>query len=711
MKTNVITCSGHRIVMSLLILLCLISLNSAREIDRPYQVSLALLEVDHKTDIHVEGHKLEKIEFNVRIPQEGTNQVVNLSVRDNKHEELVVDGYGNLFLHVIYRNPPHEVHHSVNSVVSVSDRRTRSLPDEYQITEEFNKYLKSAPAIQSENNRIKRTAQEIAGSSICDFERVGKLAIWVNRNIEYDKNLANVSRDALWVIQAKRGTCDEFTVLFMAMARSQGIPARYVSGYGYGRGKWVRHAYSEVYLGEWIPVDPTSLQVGWIDATHIQFSVNEDNILENKVSVEGANVEGISREDEDEIGIIDYKVFEKSADYELSINSNNLRAGEEVAIILKFIPTEYAVMKIDMIPCIADSTFLDIDDIHRYIITRPGEEEIVFWRAKISSDLDNMLFICPMTLNSEHLQTGRVNVTVDARRDSADYDVGLDAEISGKVIDYGSSADVYVHVKPIENSPKTVRVGMVSESSHKEIKLDYPFNEQVTFRFTPRTLGGQRLLVYTSTGEVLELNFTVQRPAITAIGNIIVPDTLERLKEGEVAVEIENLGNTTQELKFQMISDEWSFTKRIILLDNSTIRVPFYFKETGNKKLVFRVGGEGADREIMRYVRVYDIPDVRISAVYRESDHVLDININVGGDLAKNITVVVGSRKEIISKLLGERNILINVEDVVEPSVLVSYQDVGGGTYLKEEAVEIIKMGLIEKLVREIEYFIQNIFT
>ncbi len=59
----------------------------------------------------------------------------------------------------------------------------------------------------------------------------------------------------------KRGSCRDYSVLFMAMCRVMGIAARFVSGYHYGDPEQPQylHAWVEVYLpgGGWRGFDPT----------------------------------------------------------------------------------------------------------------------------------------------------------------------------------------------------------------------------------------------------------------------------------------------------------------------------------------------------------------------------------------------------------------------------------------------------------------------
>jgi transglutaminase-like putative cysteine protease len=63
-------------------------------------------------------------------------------------------------------------------------------------------------------------------------------------------------------LREKRGACRDASVLFMECCRSQGIAARFVSGYQEGDNEAERrymHAWAEVYLpgGGWRGYDPT----------------------------------------------------------------------------------------------------------------------------------------------------------------------------------------------------------------------------------------------------------------------------------------------------------------------------------------------------------------------------------------------------------------------------------------------------------------------
>src|SRR3989338_1252567 len=129
---------------------------------------------------------------------------------------------------------------------------------------------------------ISRKASEIVAGDYDLFSVVYKLAKWSNENIEYDLNTLTEKavQDSQWVLDHRQGVCDELTNLFISMARSLGIPARFISGMVYTNTlyDWGAHGWAEVYFPGvgWVPYDITYGQFGWVDATHIKLSESRD---------------------------------------------------------------------------------------------------------------------------------------------------------------------------------------------------------------------------------------------------------------------------------------------------------------------------------------------------------------------------------------------------------------------------------------------------
>jgi transglutaminase-like putative cysteine protease len=126
------------------------------------------------------------------------------------------------------------------------------------------------------NNDIATTASEIASGSETNLEAIMRLAAWVYNNVDYNLSYVGSIKKASWIMENRKGVCAEYSTLFMALVRSLGFPARYVSGWAYGNvygAQFNTHAWTEVYLeGEWIPFDPTYGEFGYVDALHIPVS-------------------------------------------------------------------------------------------------------------------------------------------------------------------------------------------------------------------------------------------------------------------------------------------------------------------------------------------------------------------------------------------------------------------------------------------------------
>lgn len=118
-------------------------------------------------------------------------------------------------------------------------------------------------------SELREVALNLTQNSRDAFEAISQIAWWVHNYVSYDEELGNVTMSSSWVFEHRRGGCDEFVNLFLALARAAGIPARYVLGIAESERGWNFHAWAEAYAGQWIPVDVTWMQIGWLDATHL----------------------------------------------------------------------------------------------------------------------------------------------------------------------------------------------------------------------------------------------------------------------------------------------------------------------------------------------------------------------------------------------------------------------------------------------------------
>lgn len=133
---------------------------------------------------------------------------------------------------------------------------------------EFAPYLKPTADIRADDKTIIDKAKEIAGSDRDAWSVARKLADWTHANITWkvvdDANAAQT-------LATREADCYEFSKLYVAMARSLGLPARIVSGLAYSGSSFGGHAWVEVYIGRWTELDPT-WGTNFVDATHIKTS-------------------------------------------------------------------------------------------------------------------------------------------------------------------------------------------------------------------------------------------------------------------------------------------------------------------------------------------------------------------------------------------------------------------------------------------------------
>jgi hypothetical protein len=126
------------------------------------------------------------------------------------------------------------------------------------------------PLLQSDDPRIKVLAYRIKGAS--RDPRAAALALnrWVHDSLK--SRITFGVPNALDVLARRAGDCNEHTQLYVALARALGLPARIAAGLAYVDGKFYYHAWPEVYLNDWVAVDPTFGQFP-ADAAHLRFIV------------------------------------------------------------------------------------------------------------------------------------------------------------------------------------------------------------------------------------------------------------------------------------------------------------------------------------------------------------------------------------------------------------------------------------------------------
>ena len=128
-------------------------------------------------------------------------------------------------------------------------------------------FLSPSPFVQSDHHTIVYNAKK--------FVAVEKDALSLARFLTSNLFLSVTKIPSFHVISAmdifniRAGESNEHTVLFTSFARAAGMPSRMVGGLVYLKGHFYYQTWPEVWLGQWVPVDPAMGQFP-ADVTHIR---------------------------------------------------------------------------------------------------------------------------------------------------------------------------------------------------------------------------------------------------------------------------------------------------------------------------------------------------------------------------------------------------------------------------------------------------------
>lgn len=130
-----------------------------------------------------------------------------------------------------------------------------------------------------------------AGMWVC------QVAEYIRGTFAYAKDVTDATSPIDHLLERGKGVCQDFTHLLIAILRSFGLPARYVSGYIHRPNKESQsHAWCEVWLPDigWTGFDPTN---GCPAGSHfVKTAVGRDftDVPPNKGTYRGSGVERIS---------------------------------------------------------------------------------------------------------------------------------------------------------------------------------------------------------------------------------------------------------------------------------------------------------------------------------------------------------------------------------------------------------------------------------
>jgi len=183
-----------------------------------------------------------------------------------------LDGFGNRVHHFNLLKPPANLRILAASVVETEDAGIGPIAsqatfpagppaDEWQLPLETLDYLplrgpaRATPLLEQHLVQNRPMPRMRVGMWVC------QVAEYIRSRFEYARDVTDATSPIDHLLTRGKGVCQDFTHLMIAILRSYGVPARYVSGYIHRPNKESQsHAWCEVWLPDvgWTGFDPTN---------------------------------------------------------------------------------------------------------------------------------------------------------------------------------------------------------------------------------------------------------------------------------------------------------------------------------------------------------------------------------------------------------------------------------------------------------------------
>lgn len=228
-----------------------------------------------------------EIVFKINLKSPGDAKEVGLwipyPVSDNNQtvEEVKIEGnydksgvykeseYGNSALYAKWSGPKNERVLTYSYKVKRKEVVARDFPKtESNISEEELKQYLQATSRGPVTGRVKETAERITKGKTTVLEKSRGIYDWIVQNMYRDANVKGCGTGEVErLLEALGGKCGDIHSVYIALARSVGVPAREVFGIRMPKGTEgdmtkSQHCWAEFYLPGygWVPVDPADVR-------------------------------------------------------------------------------------------------------------------------------------------------------------------------------------------------------------------------------------------------------------------------------------------------------------------------------------------------------------------------------------------------------------------------------------------------------------------
>jgi transglutaminase-like putative cysteine protease len=254
----------------------------------------------YHTDVTGIDPRAHQVEVWIPLPRiDRFQQVSGLSIDSPMHAEIVEQpSHGNRVAHLTATAPlpasiPVTIRFNVHRIEESADlvEAQRNIPEPRDGT------FKGALApnnLVPINGQILQVSAKVGEAAASPYRQAQAIYNYVIANMSYDKSGTGWGRgDAIYACNVKKGNCTDFHSLFISIARSRGIPARFTIGFPLGEAASGKipgyHCWAEFYsAGQWVPVDASEAwkhperrqyYFGHLDASRVAFAMGRDLVL------------------------------------------------------------------------------------------------------------------------------------------------------------------------------------------------------------------------------------------------------------------------------------------------------------------------------------------------------------------------------------------------------------------------------------------------
>jgi len=211
----------------------------------------------------------------------------NLIITGDPNINRFIDYWGNQAGWFMVNQPCEQL--LIDSTLWVKTYPTVQVP---LATSKFSDWEILRGSIENDLHLLDLSQPEFLGSSALLATMVAELkhvrdtpAVFIQRcseyifdNFTYRKGITTVETTLDEILELRSGVCQDFAHLLLQILRTEGMPARYVSGYicpnqNQTRGAGATHAWVEVWLPivGWVGIDPTNNC--WVSDQHVVLAV------------------------------------------------------------------------------------------------------------------------------------------------------------------------------------------------------------------------------------------------------------------------------------------------------------------------------------------------------------------------------------------------------------------------------------------------------